>query len=71
LNGGRIARFTVKDWELLIPYLKENERLFGISVEEVLLRKDGSSCEPWQIYKKVEVVPLSALSNGDKLFADE
>jgi glutamate synthase domain-containing protein 1/glutamate synthase domain-containing protein 3 len=71
LNGGRIARLTLKDWELLLPYLMENERLFGISVEEVLLRKDGSSCEPWQIYKKVEVVPLSALSNGDKLFADE
>jgi len=71
LNGGRITRLTVEDWELLLPYLKENERLFGISVEEVLLRKDGSSCEPWQIYKKVEVVPLSALSNGDKLSADE
>ncbi|MDD1757055.1 MAG: hypothetical protein LUQ39_09515 [Methanomassiliicoccales archaeon] len=71
LNGGRITRLTVEDWELLLPYLKENERLFGISVEEVLLKKDGSSCEPWQIYKKVEVVPLSALSNGDRLSADE
>src|SRR5437867_4093654 len=34
LNGGRLADFTTKDWELILPYLKENARLFGISRSE-------------------------------------
>lgn len=27
LNGGRFAEMTKRDWDLILPYLKENERL--------------------------------------------
>jgi hypothetical protein len=62
LNGGRIGKLTDKDWELLLPYLRENERLFGISVEDVLLQKNGAAVRPEEMYKKIEVVPVSASS---------
>jgi glutamate synthase domain-containing protein 3 len=67
LNGGRIASLTERDWETILPYLRENERLFGISVEDVLLRKDGSQVKPQEIYKKVEVVPLSSLPKSEQI----
>jgi glutamate synthase domain-containing protein 1/glutamate synthase domain-containing protein 3 len=70
LNGGRIVSLSEKDWEIILPYLKENERLFGISVDEVLLRKDGGQVKPWEIYKKVEVVPLSALHKSEQFDDD-
>jgi len=70
LNGGRIVSLSEKDWETILPYLKENERLFGISVDEVLLRKDGGLVKPWDIYKKVEVVPLSALHKSEQFDDD-
>ncbi len=40
LNGGEFAELTQQDWDLILPYLEENERLFGISVDE-LLTVDG------------------------------
>ena len=40
LNGGEIVPLTDADWGLILPYLKENERLFGIAVE-TLLTVDG------------------------------
>jgi hypothetical protein len=27
LNGGQISPFSEQDWKLILPYLKENERL--------------------------------------------
>ena len=33
LNGGMYGRLTEEDWKLILPYLHENERLFGIQVE--------------------------------------
>jgi glutamate synthase domain-containing protein 1 len=54
LNGGAFTELSPADWELISPYLLENERLFGIRVED-LLRLDGSSLPPQQIYRKVEV----------------
>ena len=30
LNGGRFGKMTDKDWETILPYLQENERLFGV-----------------------------------------
>ena len=65
LNGGRIVPLVEKDWETILPYLKENERLFGISVDDVLLRKDGAQVKPWEIYKKVEVMPVAALHKSE------
>src|SRR6266498_2117218 len=58
LNGGRLADFTTKDWELILPYLKENARLFGISVEQDLLTVDGKLLGPSQIYRKIEPISL-------------
>ena len=60
LNGGRFAPLTPADWELILPYLRENERLFGISVEE-LLTVGGIEREPWEVYRKVEAVELAVL----------
>ena len=31
LNGGVYRRLTTADWKLILPYLEENERLFGHS----------------------------------------
>ena len=33
----------------------------GISVDEVQLRKDERQVKPWETYKKIEIVPLTAL----------
>jgi glutamate synthase domain-containing protein 1/glutamate synthase domain-containing protein 3 len=62
LNGGEFAQLTDEDWELILPYLKENERLFGISVEGDLLTVNGSPLEPDRVYRKVQAVRLSALT---------
>jgi glutamate synthase domain-containing protein 3 len=61
LNGGQIFPFTKKDWALILPYLKENERLFGITVEE-LLTVDGKKRKPEEVYRTIGAVKLSVLS---------
>jgi glutamate synthase domain-containing protein 3 len=53
LNGGEITALTQKDWDLILPYLKENERLFGISIQDDLLGVNGSKKEPLAVYRKV------------------
>jgi glutamate synthase domain-containing protein 1/glutamate synthase domain-containing protein 3 len=53
LNGGEIVPLGEKDWALILPYLKENERLFGISVEEDLLRVEGEKAGPLEVFRKV------------------
>lgn len=53
LNGGEIVPLEEKDWHLILPYLKENERLFGIFIESDLLKVDGESRPPWAVYRKV------------------
>jgi hypothetical protein len=53
LNGGEVVTLEDKDWELILPYLKENERLFGISIERDLLSVNGSQMSPLQVYRKV------------------
>lgn len=52
LNGGEFAHITMDDWQVMIPYLQENERLFGISIEELLV-VDGVKKEPEEVYRKV------------------
>jgi len=66
LNGGRISKLSDKDWELLMPYLRENENLFGISIQNDLLMKAGNVVRPEEIYKKIEVVPIAAASKVQK-----
>lgn len=57
LNGGEVVEIEDRDWELILPYLKENERLFGIRIEEHLLTFEGKALTPIQAYRKV--VPKS------------
>jgi FMN-dependent NADH-azoreductase len=52
LNGCIITPFTEKDWELILPYLRENERFFGIKIDE-LLTVDGKKLQPSRVYRKV------------------
>jgi hypothetical protein len=67
LNGGRISRLTEADWNLILPYLKENERLFGIPLNDFLLKVDGVRKPPEEIYRKIEAVPLITLSGKTQM----
>ena len=62
LNGGRLADFTQKDWGLILPFLVENERLFGISVRKDLLTVDDNISDPSQVYRKIEPIQLDELT---------
>ncbi len=53
LNGGELVPLGEKDWELILPYLKENERLFGIRIEDDLLTVNGEQRSPYDVYRKV------------------
>jgi len=55
LNGGAFTDLDEADWGLMEPYLKENERLFGIQIQE-LLTVDGVQRPPQEVYRKVTVV---------------
>ena len=53
LNGGMFAEVTEADWNLILPYLKENENLFGISVVNDLLTINGQRLPFGKVYRKV------------------
>ncbi len=53
LNGGAYRRLSAADWKLILPYLEENERLFGIRIQEDLLTLDGVLRKPAEVYRKV------------------
>ncbi len=61
LNGGCYEQLTDADWALILPYLEENERLFGIRVAD-LLTVDGRTRAPEQVYRKVRPVKTGVLS---------
>lgn len=48
LNGGGIVPFARDDWLVIAPFLRENERLFGLHVRELL-----NGRPPEQVYRKV------------------
>ncbi len=56
LNGGEFATMENRDWELIKPYLEENERLFGISIEDLLNGK-----KPVDVYRKIQPHAVRAL----------
>jgi len=62
LNGGVIEAITRKDWELILPYLEENQRLFNIKIED-LLDVNGVEQNPLRVYRKV--VPVSMARKAD------
>jgi glutamate synthase domain-containing protein 3 len=55
LNGGMYLSLTEEDWELILPFLEENERLFNIKID-TLLTVDGNLLSPSEVYRKV--VPI-------------
>jgi glutamate synthase domain-containing protein 3 len=57
LNGGEFAELTEDDWDLILPYLQDNEAFFGISIEHDLLR--GQS--PSAAYRKIRPAKSEAL----------
>jgi len=61
LNGGAFSALDDKDWRLIRPYLEENQRLFGIPIED-LLTVEGQVRSPQEVYRKVIPVKLSVLS---------
>jgi glutamate synthase domain-containing protein 3 len=63
LNGGVIDPIDEKDWRLIRSYLQENERLFGIKVQD-LLTVDGEVKAPEEVYRKVHAGTLSVLAGS-------
>ncbi len=61
LNGGEFTVLSEKDWELVLPYLQENERLFGIKIDD-LLTVNGIKKSYSEVYRKVQVVKLAVLA---------
>ena len=53
LNGGEVVALQEADWKLILPYLQENESLFGISIDKDLLTVNGSEKGPLEVYRKV------------------
>ncbi len=66
LNGGEFVDLSPADWKLIFPYLKENERLFGISVEKDILTLNGERKSYQEIYRKVQAVKLKVLSRVEQ-----
>ena len=61
LNGGQLTTVENADWDVILPYLQENQRLFGVKVEG-LLKIEGQVAKPSRVYRKVEAIPLKALA---------
>jgi len=53
LNGGMYRALSTADWRLILPYLEENERLFGIRIDRDLLTVNGIQSSPKAVYRKV------------------
>ncbi|MBF0101490.1 MAG: glutamate synthase [Desulfobacterales bacterium] len=71
LNGGEFKDLTSQDWEVILPYLKENENLFGISIEHDLLTIDGQTRSYTEVYRKIQAVKLAQLAAAPHLKSNE
>ncbi len=69
LNGGQFTPFTDMDWELIKPYLEENERLFGINVDE-LLTVNGKKQRPHDVYRVIGAAKSAVLAASEDLVAN-
>jgi hypothetical protein len=65
LNGGKLTTVENADWELILTYLKENQKLFGVKVEG-LLKIGEHVAEPSRVYRKVDAIPLRALATANE-----
>jgi glutamate synthase domain-containing protein 3 len=52
LNGGHFHPLADADWALIKPYLIENEKLFGIKLDD-LLTHNGKKLKPAEAFRKV------------------
>jgi hypothetical protein len=59
-----ISPFTDDDWQLILPFLQENQRLFGISIDDHLLTVDGRRMKPGDVYRTISAVKLSVLASS-------
>ncbi|MGA2863884.1 MAG: glutamate synthase [Verrucomicrobiota bacterium] len=64
LNGGKFARLTGADWDLILPHLEENQRLFGITIDQLLTDK-GRKRKPAAVYRKVLPGSVAAIAEED------
>jgi|UniRef100_A0A7C5EKU6 glutamate synthase domain-containing protein 1/glutamate synthase domain-containing protein 3 len=71
LNGGELVELSEADWQLILPYLQENERLFGISVKDHLLTVDGEVRPPQEVYRKIQAVKLAVLAKVEESGLEE
>jgi len=62
LNGGEFVDLSPADWELILPYLEENQKLFGISIENDLLTVNGEKKNYTEVFRKVQAVTLDVLA---------
>lgn len=62
LNGGYFSDMTEADWKVILPFLEENERLFGVKIDD-LLTVDGIKRSPLDVYRKVSAVKPAAVSS--------
>lgn len=60
LNGGSFAILSSQDWNLIKPYLEENERLFGIKIDD-LLTVNNQLKTPKEVYRKIVVESTEVL----------
>jgi glutamate synthase domain-containing protein 1/glutamate synthase domain-containing protein 3 len=60
LNGGEYVQLKEADWQLILPYLEENERLFGVQIER-LLTVNGKRLPPEQVYRRIQPGKVRAL----------
>jgi glutamate synthase domain-containing protein 1/glutamate synthase domain-containing protein 3 len=64
LNGGELVDLSAEDWELILPFLQENERLFGISIDNDLLMVNGEKKNYAAVYRKVQAAKSDVLTTG-------
>jgi glutamate synthase domain-containing protein 3 len=60
LNGAKFTEVTDADWAVILSYLEENEKLFGIPIKR-LLTVNGKRLTPHEVYRKI--VPSKAAVN--------
>jgi hypothetical protein len=57
---GAIRVLSEEDWRLILPYLRENELLFGVKVQDLLITSSGLT-EPVRVFRKIHATQLKAL----------
>jgi glutamate synthase domain-containing protein 1/glutamate synthase domain-containing protein 3 len=71
LNGGEFSILTAEDWALILPYLKKNEQLFRISIEDDLLVVNGNKKSPQEVYRKVRPMKAPVLVECEEAEAED